>query len=44
MPPTLLMMLPTLPEEVEYRFVGKHLLPRDTSANIILDYILDVMP
>jgi hypothetical protein len=38
------MRLPTLPEEVEYRFVGKHLLLWDTSANIILDYILDVMP
>jgi hypothetical protein len=44
MPPTLLMRLPTLPEEVEYRFVGKHLLLRDTSANIIVDYMLDVAP
>jgi hypothetical protein len=44
MPPFLLMRLPTLPEEVEYRFVGKHLLLRDTSANIVLDYILDVAP
>jgi hypothetical protein len=44
MPATLLLMLPTLPEEVEFRFVGKHLLLRDTSANIILDYILDVAP
>jgi hypothetical protein len=42
MPATLLMRLPTLPKEVEYRFVGKHLLLRDTSANIIVDYILDV--
>jgi hypothetical protein len=44
MPATLLMRLPSLPEEVEYRFVGKHLLLRDTSANIILDYILDAAP
>ena len=44
MPATLLMRLPNLPEEVEYRFVGKHLLLRDTSANIILDYILDAAP
>ena len=44
MPPTLLMRLPNLPEEVEYRFVGKHLLLRDTSANIIVDYMRDVAP
>lgn len=44
MPPTLLMRLPPLPEEVEYRFYGKHLLLRDVSADIILDYILNVAP
>jgi hypothetical protein len=44
MPATLLMKLPALPEEVEYRFVGKHLLLRDASANIVLDFILDVVP
>ena len=44
MPAMLLMKLPALPEEVEYRFVGKHLLLRDRSANIILDFILDVVP
>lgn len=44
MPPALLMRLPNLPAEVEFRFVGKHLLLRDTSANIIVDYILDVAP
>jgi hypothetical protein len=44
MPATLLMKLAALPEEVEYRFVGKHLLLRDTSANIVLDFILDVVP
>ena len=44
MPPTLLMRLPRLPEELEYRFVGKHLLLRDTSANIIVDYMFDVAP
>ena len=44
MPATLLMRLPTLPEEVEYRFVGRHLLLLDTTANIILDFIFDVVP
>ena len=44
MPPALLMRLPNLPAEVEFRFVGKHLLLRDTSANIIVDYIRDVAP
>jgi hypothetical protein len=44
MPTTLLMKLPALPEEVEFRFVGRHLLLRDTTANIILDYILDAAP
>jgi hypothetical protein len=33
-----------LPAEGEFRFVGKHLLLRDTSANIIVDYIRDVAP
>lgn len=44
MPPTLLMRLPRLPEELEYRFVGKHLILRDTAANIIVDYMFDVAP
>lgn len=44
MPPTLLMRLPRLPREVEYRFVGKNLLLRDTTANIIVDYMFDVAP
>jgi hypothetical protein len=33
-----------LPEEVRYRFVGRALILRDTEANVILDYILDVVP
>jgi hypothetical protein len=43
-PATLLLRLPKLPEEVELRFVGKHLVLRDTTANIIVDYVLDVVP
>jgi hypothetical protein len=44
MPSALLMRLPYLPAEVEFRFVGRHLVLRDRSADIILDYILDVAP
>lgn len=43
-PPTLLLMLPPLPDEVRYRFVGRALILRDTEANVILDYIPDVVP
>jgi hypothetical protein len=43
-PPSLLLRLPLLPEEVRYRFVGRALILRDTEANVILDYIPDVVP
>ena len=43
-PPSLLRKLPELPEQVRYRFVGRALILRDTEANIILDYISDVIP
>lgn len=38
-PPRLLMRLPALPEELEYRFVGPHLILRDKKANIIVDFM-----
>jgi hypothetical protein len=38
-PANLLANLPTLPEELEYRIVGKHLILRDAKADIIVDYI-----
>ena len=38
-PPTLLLRLPTLPEGLEYRFVGKALVLHDARAHIIVDYI-----
>lgn len=44
MPPTLLLKLPKLPEEVKYRFVGRNLILRDGEANVILDFIPDVVP
>jgi hypothetical protein len=44
MPPGLLLRLPRLPEGVEYRFVGKHLVLCDVDANLIIDYLLSAAP
>jgi len=38
-PPNLLASLPQLPEDMEYRVVGKDLVLRDVDANLIVDYI-----
>jgi hypothetical protein len=43
-PPSLLMKLPTLPEELEYRFLGRHLILRDINANLVVDFIPDAVP
>jgi hypothetical protein len=43
-PPNVLMTLPTLPKDIEYRFVGKHMILRDARANLIIDYIPNAMP
>jgi hypothetical protein len=42
-PPNVLANLPQLPKDVEYRFVGKHLILRDVDANIIVDYIFNAI-
>jgi len=39
MPPNILLALPDLPPDIEYRFVGRHFILRDVRANIILDEI-----
>jgi len=39
MPPNLLLLLPDLPKDLEYRFVGRHFILRDARANIIVDEI-----
>jgi|SRR5687768_7358994 len=39
MPPNLLLLLPDLPKDLEYRFVGRHLVLRDARANMIVDEI-----
>ena len=43
-PPDVLLALPPLPEDVQYRFVGKHLLLYDAKANLIIDFMLNAMP
>jgi len=43
-PPGLLLKLPTLPMELEYRFLGRHLILRDIKANLIVDFIPDAVP
>jgi hypothetical protein len=42
-PPTLIATLPKLPPELEYRFVDNALILRDTKANIVVDFVLNVM-
>jgi hypothetical protein len=43
-PPNLLLVLPELPDTVEYRFLSQSLVLRDTSANLIIDYLPAVAP
>jgi hypothetical protein len=43
-PPGLLLKLPTLPMELEYRFLGRHLILRDIRADLIVDFIPDAVP
>jgi hypothetical protein len=43
-PATLLAELPPLPEGLEYRFAGRHLIIRDAEANIIVDVLANVLP
>jgi hypothetical protein len=39
MPANLLAALPALPDDIQYHFVGRHLILLDTRANLILDRI-----
>ena len=43
-PPSLLLKLPKLPKDVEYRFVGRTLILRDREANLIVDYMKEAVP
>ena len=38
-PPNILAALPRLPDDVQYRFLGRHLILHDTRANVIVDRI-----
>ena len=41
---SVLASLPPLPPELQYRFLGRHLILIDTGARIIVDYMPDVLP
>lgn len=43
-PPTLLSDLPVLPEELEYRIVGRDLVLVDIAPNLIVDFVPNAMP
>jgi hypothetical protein len=43
-PALLLGALPRLPDDLEYRFMGRHLVIMDTKTNLIVDYLSDVAP
>jgi hypothetical protein len=43
-PPTVLMNLPDLPKELDYRIVGRTLVLRDVAANLIVDYLPNAIP
>lgn len=42
-PPLLLQALPRLPDDLEYRFMGRDLIVRDARTNLIVDYLSNVM-
>ena len=44
MPPDVLEKLPKMPEELEYRFVGRHLVILDTHAHLIADFVTNAIP
>jgi hypothetical protein len=43
-PPLILTRLPRLPDGLEYRFMGRDLILRDTKANLIVDLIPGAVP
>ena len=44
MPPQVLAMLPKLPEDLEYRFIGNRLILLDVHAHTVADYIENALP
>jgi hypothetical protein len=43
-PATLLQRLPKLPKQLDFRFVGRHLVLRDAEAGLIVDVVPNAMP
>jgi hypothetical protein len=43
-PPQVLQGLPKLPEEMEYRFINRHLILMDVHAHIVVDFIEHALP
>ncbi|MEO8522897.1 MAG: hypothetical protein ABI603_16130 [Acidobacteriota bacterium] len=43
-PPQVLQGLPTLPEELEFRFIGRHLILMDERAHLVVDLMENVLP
>ena len=43
-PPLLLSRLPPLPDNLQYRFMARHIILMDGDTRIIVDYILNVLP
>ncbi len=43
-PANLLKALPELPKELEYRMVGRDLILRDVTGNVIVDILSNVFP
>jgi len=42
-PPSLLKVLPRLPDDIEYRFVGRDLVLWDSETNLVVDYLKNVL-
>jgi hypothetical protein len=40
----LLNNLPRLPDNLQYRFMGRHVILMDGDTRLIVDYILNVLP
>jgi hypothetical protein len=43
-PPQVLQTLPKLSEDMEYRFIGDHLIVLDVHAHLIADFVSDALP
>ena len=44
MPPALLLRLPPLAPELQYRFIGRTLILLDVDANLVVDVLPDALP